>query len=459
LVIARDAFVHHFGGQTFLASGVDYGALLNTNRELYRKKWEEKEQGGHRALSPAVAAQPPAEVVRPADLRVLVVAHVDQLKNRMDKSHYYRYEALTRRPGVSLFGPGVVGYRRGMSVREAVELACGGIWPDVILHGADLKESGVPLLIGLEYAKALTAIELLDSWAREDRQVAFINRQQFALGLIQEAGPHLAFYQERCPGTEFFWTPNAVNTRLFRNRGLPKEYDVILYGAINPDVYPLRARLARLLERQTGIRFRHIPHPGYYPPGASSADRVITGEYLSREINRAWIGIATCSVYQCLLMKYLEIPASYALVAGNMPDHGRSLFGGDFIELAMEQSDEEILGTLRAHVADEDRLRTMTDTVHRRVVLEHSTDAFVDRVLGICRDALAQRRTRPRPRPDSLAPPRDLAPPPTPDQVMAPANRFTVRSASGGGLLLRPAPHAVRILQETAPGPVGESPL
>ena len=43
------------------------------------------------------------------------------------------------------------GYRPGMSVREAVELACAGVWPNVILHGADLKESGVPLLIGLEH--------------------------------------------------------------------------------------------------------------------------------------------------------------------------------------------------------------------------------------------------------------------------------------------------------------------
>ena len=51
LVIARDAFVHHFGGQTFLASGVDYSALLKRNRELYRQKWEEKRQGGARLHS------------------------------------------------------------------------------------------------------------------------------------------------------------------------------------------------------------------------------------------------------------------------------------------------------------------------------------------------------------------------------------------------------------------------
>jgi hypothetical protein len=333
-----------------------------------------------------------------------------------------------------------------MSVREAVELACAGVWPNVILHGADLKESGVPLLAGLEHAPALTAIELLDSWAREDRQVAFINRHQFALGLIQEAGPHVAFYRGRCPGTEFFWTPNAVNTQLFRNHHLAKEYDVILYGAINPEVYPLRARLARLLHRQPGIRFRHIPHPGYYPPGGLSANGVISGEQLSWEINRAWIGIATCSVYQCLLMKYLEIPASFALVAGNMPEHGRALFADDFIELAMEHSDEQILDTLRVHLAEKDRLLMMTKAVHQRVIREYSTDAFADRVLDIFREALA--RCRAQVRYSSLASSQEPAP--APGQGMATANRFTIKGAPGGGLLLRPASNNGGTLQEAA---------
>jgi FkbM family methyltransferase len=422
LVIARDAFVHHFGGRTFLGAGVDYDALMRTNRELYRKKWEAEQDEGEGGAT----FKPASETGRPAGLHVLVVAHVDRLKGRMDKSHYYRYEALARRPGVTLFGPGLEGYRPGMSVREAVDVACGGVTPDVILHGADLKESGIPLLTGLEEVDGLTAIELLDSWAREDRQVDFINRLRFDVGLIQEAGPHIAFYQKRCPGTEFFWTPNAVDTRLFRNYGLPKEYDVILYGAINPEVYPLRARLARLLARQPGIRFRHIAHPGYYPP-ASASGGILAGADLSREINKAWVGIATRSVYDCLLMKYLEIPASYALVAGDMPEHGRPLFGGDFIELGMGQSDEEILAALRAHLLDKDRLVGLTDAAHRRILREHSTDAFADRVLGLLRGLLARRN----------APARLEIGASTPAETQSTtAPSFKVRAPLGDGLLL-----------------------
>ena len=38
-VIAGDAFVHHFGGRTFVGSGVDFGALMRENERRFREKW------------------------------------------------------------------------------------------------------------------------------------------------------------------------------------------------------------------------------------------------------------------------------------------------------------------------------------------------------------------------------------------------------------------------------------
>jgi len=54
-VIALDAFVHHFGSRTFLASGVDFAGLLRTNEQLYREKWADGE-----AEPPAESASAPA---------------------------------------------------------------------------------------------------------------------------------------------------------------------------------------------------------------------------------------------------------------------------------------------------------------------------------------------------------------------------------------------------------------
>jgi tetratricopeptide (TPR) repeat protein len=121
----------------------------------------------------------------------------------------------------------------------------------------------------------------------------------------------------------------------------------------------------------------------------------VAGAELSREINRAWLGIATQSVFQCLLMKYLEIPASYALVAGDVPRHGRALLGDDFLPLHPEQSDAEILAALRAALADKDALLEKIDRAHARVLRQRSTDAFAGRVLDTFRQALARRAPRP----------------------------------------------------------------
>jgi GT2 family glycosyltransferase/predicted O-methyltransferase YrrM len=44
-VIARDAFVHHYGSRTFAASGIDYPKLLQDNARKYRAKWDTHPKG------------------------------------------------------------------------------------------------------------------------------------------------------------------------------------------------------------------------------------------------------------------------------------------------------------------------------------------------------------------------------------------------------------------------------
>jgi len=43
-VIARGAFIHHFGSRTFAASGIDFQQLLSDNHKLYQEKWSEPKQ-------------------------------------------------------------------------------------------------------------------------------------------------------------------------------------------------------------------------------------------------------------------------------------------------------------------------------------------------------------------------------------------------------------------------------
>ncbi len=49
-VIAADAFVHHYGGRTFVGSGVDFGRLMAENQRRFREKWAQAE--GETAQAP-----------------------------------------------------------------------------------------------------------------------------------------------------------------------------------------------------------------------------------------------------------------------------------------------------------------------------------------------------------------------------------------------------------------------
>ena len=44
-VIAGDAFVHHFGGRTFVGSGADFGPIMRENERRFRAKWSEPGTG------------------------------------------------------------------------------------------------------------------------------------------------------------------------------------------------------------------------------------------------------------------------------------------------------------------------------------------------------------------------------------------------------------------------------
>ena len=47
-VIAGDAFIHHYGGRTFIGSGVDFAGIMRENGERFRAKWRAEWRRGQR---------------------------------------------------------------------------------------------------------------------------------------------------------------------------------------------------------------------------------------------------------------------------------------------------------------------------------------------------------------------------------------------------------------------------
>jgi O-antigen biosynthesis protein len=53
--IAVDAFIHHFGGQTFIGMGTDYAAILKENERRFREKWSVDRSGRVLPVTPSPA--------------------------------------------------------------------------------------------------------------------------------------------------------------------------------------------------------------------------------------------------------------------------------------------------------------------------------------------------------------------------------------------------------------------
>jgi GT2 family glycosyltransferase/tetratricopeptide (TPR) repeat protein/2-polyprenyl-3-methyl-5-hydroxy-6-metoxy-1,4-benzoquinol methylase len=58
-VIAADAFIHHFGGRTFLGIGADFSAVMDENRRRFQAKWATR-QGGETSDPPGGGVMRPA---------------------------------------------------------------------------------------------------------------------------------------------------------------------------------------------------------------------------------------------------------------------------------------------------------------------------------------------------------------------------------------------------------------
>lgn len=171
--------------------------------------------------------------------------------------------------------------------------------------------------------------------------------------------------------------PHHIDTELYKDRGLPKIYDVLFYGNTNPERYPFRDRLRRLLA-SSQLKVRIIEHPG-----AHVFDEKRCSEALARIINQSEIAIATPSRGDYLVAKYFEISAAGSVIAGKMATQGQGIWKEHYVQLEEDMSDLEILGRLTAALKDRDSLRRKREVMGQIVRHEYSLGRYVERLTTV----------------------------------------------------------------------------
>jgi GT2 family glycosyltransferase len=152
VVIARDAFVHHFGSRSFIALGDQFGSILESNRSKFLQKWPDRQPSRFVATNNTCSAD--------QQNRILVLVDLRSFEQSDRHDLLARYHSLQNCADVVCFGPGMEGYRDAITIDEILSDVLQDRKPSWILHAPILGTSTQVLVSGLAECEIRKAIDL-----------------------------------------------------------------------------------------------------------------------------------------------------------------------------------------------------------------------------------------------------------------------------------------------------------
>ncbi len=128
------------------------------------------------------------------------------------------------------------------------------------------------------------------------------------------------------------WLPHHVNTKIFKNYLMQKDLNMLLMGAKDKNVYPLRHKIIKKLKKNPDFLYHR--HPGYR--NIENTENQFVKENYAKEINRAKVFFTCDSIYQYPILKFFEVPACHTLL---LAPSSKELFdlgfrpGENFVEI------------------------------------------------------------------------------------------------------------------------------
>src|SRR5215469_14320307 len=321
-----------------------------------------------------------------AKSRVLFVDDQKRFFTRMDRNYRYKYERMRKLLEPDSFTTVDISAVSSDLDPSLYAILLVGVFAVFPLR-TDPPEWIVPPAWFHKVSTCCVMVE--DLWPpRPGRDLAeFLgNKYQFVVSTYD--CDDLAQLCKRLPSVrKAYVIPHHIDTELYKDRGLPKIYDVLFYGNTNPERYPFRNRLRRLLA-SSRLKVRIIEHPG-----AHVFDEERCSEALARNINQSEISIATPSIGDYLVAKYFEISAAGSVVAGKMAAQGRQIWKEHYVQLEEDMSDLEILDRLTAALKDKKSLRHKSEVMGEVIRQEYSLDRYIERLTAVLQEISAGLRS------------------------------------------------------------------
>tara|TARA_R100000234_G_scaffold115976_2_gene92499 strand:+ start:16523 stop:18214 length:1692 start_codon:yes stop_codon:yes gene_type:complete len=283
-------------------------------------------------------------------LNILFLCNREYYYKKMSRVRFHGMEAIGHESNVMWWGPGWEGYDNDKTVQENINLLedkCDLIVAYKPLEMKDMKNVNVPVCLRYN--------EMYDEeWTRKE-----IDESGAELIICHHENDMEPYIKHYGNSVKFYHVAHCAEASIFRQLHSPKQYDVLLVGALGARTkmgqhYPLRDRMAQLIQKmpakyKVGIHQR--PHGRQ-----DNAFENVQAKQFAAAINSSKICITDSGAPNSRFGKYVEIPMCGTVIAGDIPGEDQDNFRKFIIEINMEMSDSEIINKLCYYLDNEEKL-------------------------------------------------------------------------------------------------------
>jgi len=272
----------------------------------------------------------------------------------MSRVRFHSMDAVSKVSDLTYSGRGWKNYDNEKSVQENIDRIYEGDGPDVVVVYKPL------ILKGFSDIKALKCIRYNEMWDIKGTKKEIQGGSADIVVCHHKNDMKTYVKMKELKDVKFVNISHCTEKTIYKDYGLPKEYDVLFTGAVSRH-YPFRARLLGLCQNQLNKKFncKILPHPGDRGIPYQQIGGFILDKY-AKEINKAKITLTCSSQYKYRLEKYVQIPACGSLLAADLPDEDQDFFRKFMLVLNPSDSDSEIIDKIAAHIDNDKKRKKLT---------------------------------------------------------------------------------------------------
>lgn len=167
-----------------------------------------------------------------------------------------------------------------------------------------------------------------------------------------------------------------VDTQIFKNLNIEKDIDILIYGADLQWVYPLRNKIKNVVKNMN-IKYHIIDDVHRH-------NKNNWNQGLANLLNRSWLTVCTCSIFDYLVQKYFEATACGSVVIGNMATQGKEIWKDNYIDIPHDASDTLIQNTIINALANKEKLKKMSDIMSKKISTEYNYNQYSLKLKNVC---------------------------------------------------------------------------